>query len=112
MVDPSSVCLKPGQLWVWDFTVGEDGFWPTNRVTSDARALIASSLHVVILHRGDLFTIVTLDQTGPIERYVTFDENGAQVAKRYHVVLLRDTLVWFEHSWIEVCKLVADCEVA
>ena len=109
--------LKPGQLWMWDFDVkvdgGEEGWWLANRVTSEGRHQMPTA--AFILKRGMFFTVIRPDDEGPYElpSVPSFDEEGNYVPvtappKRWHVVLIGDVLVWFQHDWFEQCKLLED----
>ncbi len=109
--------LKPGQMWRWEFAVGEGdarGWWPATRVTSEGRHSFVVATHFV--KYGDTFTIVTVDDEGPYDlmgTVPTLDENGlvqSPPVKTYFVALHNGVLVWFEHEWLEQCKLIQDVE--
>lgn len=108
--------LRPGQLWRWDFDVGKDdttkGWWPANRVTTEGRYTLSTAF--VIIKYGDLFTIVTVDDSGPYDiRVPSFEDDGSMrypTPKTYFVALHDGVLVWFEHNWLEQCKLIQDVE--
>lgn len=107
-----SVNLRPGQLWRWKFSVGE-GQWPTARVSDCARNEFTGS-PFVLFKRDDVFTVVTLDDAGPYYVYLQsmadahLEYGVIQTPRRWHVVLLNDALVWFEHPWFEQAELVTD----
>lgn len=100
--------VRPGQLWQWQFNVGT-GWWSFRRVTSKARL---SFVHVssVFMNRGDVFTIVATEDDGPFQLHVHSVTEGLVYSppKRWHVVLIGDTLAWIEHPWLEQCELLTD----
>ena len=104
--------LVPGQLWQWQFGVG-DGWWASQKVTEAGRYM--NDLGYETMKRGDVFTVVTLDDPGPyqlpqinglndIGQYVT------QPKKLWHVVLFKDALIWMEHDHFEQAILLRDVE--
>jgi hypothetical protein len=71
----------------------------------------------VTLKRGDVFTVVSLDDPGPYQlpvRLPITDADGwdnfetAAVPFRWHVVLIRDALVWIDHTSFECAELLRD----
>lgn len=80
------------------------------RVTTAGRDQVDSSVDIAC--KGDLFTVMVVDDPGPYEvPDFRLDENGGMVTStrhRWHVVLLRDTLYWFRHDWFETSELLAD----
>ena len=80
------------------------------RVTTVGRDQFDSSVDIAC--KGDLFTVMVVDDPGPYEvPDFKFDENGGMVTPtrhRWHVVLLRDTLYWFRHDWFETSELLCD----
>ncbi len=101
--------VVPGQLWRWalDFN---DGWWMFQRVTTEGRTQVDSSVDVV--YKDDLFMVMVVDDPGPYELPdFKVNENGGLIiskAHRWHVVLLRDTLYWFRHDWFRQSVLVSD----
>jgi len=107
--------LRPGQLWQWNFSFG-DGTWWFTPVTEAGRTTPDWGRRVT-MKRGDMFTLVTLDDPGPYElpTMPTFDDAGnilpameIKLRARYDVVLVGDTLVWFEHDNFEHSELLTD----
>ena len=95
--------IKVGQLWRWAFTVLKDGAWMLQRVSSEARHSMGT-VSPVFIHRGDVFTVVTVDDPGPALFY------GSYQHSRYHVVLLGGALVWMKHSDFDAAELLQDVE--
>jgi len=66
-----------------------------------------------MISRDDVFTIVFVDDQGPYELPV-FNMNDLGVwtrtpsMKRWHVVLFKDSLVWFQHDWFQRAELLKD----
>ena|SRR5579864_950118 len=123
IVEPPKVVIpdpRPGQLWKWDFdykAAGEEGWWFATRVTSEGRHL--PTFAIVILKRGDQLLCVSLDDPGPYQipkalghqdEFGVWHFDDPPPAKRYHVFMKGDTLIWFEHDWLDQCKLIADAE--
>lgn len=110
--------LKPGQLWQWVFDVEmpnvPKGWWMAQRVTEEGRRLGIAANHPFIMSYGMTFVIIHPDDTGPYQYNLTHvDENGlvqSDPPLRYHVVLIGDTLVWFQHDWLKSCTLLTDVE--
>ena len=104
------VDLKPGQLWRWNFAVG-DGTWFFQKVTSDARFQFMNGTYVA-LNNHDTFTVVALDDPGPYEmRFPGLNDLGQIVSeppKRWHVVLCQFGLVWVEHQQFSFAELLGD----
>ncbi len=103
----------PGQLWRWDFSVG-DGSWFGQRVTDEARFEPSFDGTAVIL-RDDTFVIVVVDDPGPYEQpdylssvYDPASTSPGMVAKRWHVALLNHALVWIEDGWLQHCELLCN----
>lgn len=104
--------LKPGQLWRWNFLVN-DGSWLFQRVSTEGRtSVFADGWH--FMKRGDVFTVVTVDDPGPYDmRLPKVDDYGMvsyDPPKRWHVVLFQGTLLWFDHECFSQAELVTDAE--
>lgn len=100
--------IVPGQLWCWAFDVG-DGSWWCQRVTERARETFDTN--GTFISRGDIITIINVDDTGPhTSAYAALDNAaGAGLAhKRWHVALVRHTLVWMEDHWFDTCELLGE----
>jgi hypothetical protein len=124
ITDPSQIVAKPipplkaGQLWLWDFSFTtkkadkDEGWWLAMRVTDEGRNCYSNA--AIQLKRGDVFTVVTVDDPGPyrlLTAPIHFNDGWETYpAPRYHVVILGESLLWFQHDWFEVCKLLADME--
>lgn len=104
--------LRPGQLWVWNFSVN-DGTWFFARVTTDSleRNAWFSDGHI-ILKRGDLFMFVSLNDPGLEETELPVFGNTSQIiyepVRLWHVCLSKNNLFWIDRDWFEQAKLVAD----
>lgn len=100
----------PGQLWVWCFEV-QDGSWPVQWVTTASRENPFAG-NVEIIKRGNVFTVVAVDDPGPKDYDVPLlDSDGMLVTeppKRWHVVLLKGVLCYMRHDWLSVSELVND----
>jgi hypothetical protein len=104
------VDLRPGQLWEWCFTAGADGWWMFTCVTAEGRnSFVASS--IVTLVRGEVFTVVSLDDPGPMqlpELSIGIPEAYYDPPKRWHVALKGDKLFWIDHAYFDQAKLLRD----
>lgn len=109
--------IKPGQLWMWCFTVGEDGTWFFEVVTEERRNSFMTAGNVLTINRGETFVVVSTDDPGPGtvpgEDLPMLDEMGymvspAQPPKRWHVVMLRGTLVWVDQDSFNHAELMGD----
>jgi hypothetical protein len=100
----------PGQLWFWNFDLGESTWWPAQRVSEAARDTFMVN-EIEYLHLGDTFVMVSVDDPGPFEfKLPDFNEDGTlrpeQTPRRWHVILLHGSLVWLDHAWLDDCGLI------
>jgi hypothetical protein len=107
---PPIPTIRPGQLLRWNFTV-RDGFWMFQRVTSEARIGVVPTF--VFMKRGEVFTVIATDDAGPFSMDApTYDNEKCVMVypkiKRWHVILIGDTLAWLEHDWFEQGELLTD----
>lgn len=95
----------PGQMYAWEFEV-LNGDWFIEYVT-DVRRQQTFGGRNGLIKRGDLFTIITLDDPGP-QQLPEYNEHGVPtvVKMRFHTALLHDSLFWIEHSFLFFAKLV------
>ena len=108
--------LKPGQLYVWAFTVG-DGTWWLDLVTEEARTTMVLR-ESVFVKRGDQIMLVTVDDPGPFEHtmYETANLMSSEFSdpidkpekKRYHVALCRNQLIWISEDRFSFMELISD----
>ena len=110
---PSPPDPVPGQMYVWTFDV-LDGTWPMQLVTEEGRNSFYGAYSTI--EQGACFIIITVDDQGPPRPLIPdYDDHGDLVAyvpqeKRWHVVLTKDKLFWFEHDWLSYAKLVEKCD--
>jgi len=87
-------------------------------VTQERRHSIMGARHGMI-RRGQVFTIVTVNDYGPYDlpSFPTVDGRGGLLPakrtardKRWHTALLGDTLFWLDHELFQFSKLVADAK--
>lgn len=113
--EPSGVDVRPGQLWVWCFSVG-DGTYFFEPVTEERRITFVpvGDVGIVTVRRGDSFIVVSTEDDGPAQppNVPIIDEWGvmtspAQPPKRWHVAMLHDTLVWIDHDCFNHAELIA-----
>ena len=108
----TDVELRPGQLWRWAFS-HNDGTWPFQRVTTEGRHVWFAGGHIM-MKRGDVFTMVTVNDPGPYQMNLPKINDIGQVVsdppKRWHVVLVAKDLVWIDHEWLEQAELLVDAE--
>jgi hypothetical protein len=103
-VSVSTLQLRPGQLWGWMFNFN-NGWWPAFRVCTEGRGQQPPAF---MLSRGDMLTVITPDDIGPYE-FPVFDDVGYIIPRhRWHIFLIKNTLVWIRHDWLDVCELIVD----
>lgn len=63
-----------------------------------------------MIAKGDVFTVVSMDDMGPAQVPVVTGDGYVVAAPRmrWHVVLLHDRLCWFGHEWFDFCDLVGE----
>lgn len=109
--------IKPGQLWQWCFTVGDEGTWFFEPVTEERRVsfVSVSDAGIKTIKRGDKFLVIAVDDPGPAQvpgsDIPMLDEMGymvspAQPPKRWHVAMLNDCLVWIDHDSFNHAELI------
>lgn len=112
------VVVRPGQLWMWAFSL-QDGFWPFEVITNEARDSFIFAGEHLMLHRGDRFIIVATDDPGPAQppglNAPRFDEYGNILSwgdtsppKRWHVAMAKDKLFWVDQEKFEHAELMGD----
>lgn len=111
-----SVNVRPGQLWVWSFIINE-GYWPFDIVTQQARDSFVFAGDIVMMHRGDSFIIVATDDPGPAQvpgqGQPRLDEFSYVVSwgtpnKRWHVAMKDNRLFWISHDLFNHAELMGD----
>lgn len=110
LFDPDAIKIEVGQMWKWNFNVGE-GWWLLQAVSDAARREWKPNDNEVI-RKNDVFIVVCTDDSGPApamkENWDQATETWTLISKpaRHHVVLFHDRLVWIKHSDLSICKLV------
>lgn len=89
----SSESLKPGQLYVWRFSVG-NGFWMFPRVTEEGRHSFVFA-HVTV-KPGSQLLMLHPDDAGPWEVPEYDNTNGIPYypKNRWHVMVVEGVMVW------------------
>jgi len=111
-LDARTIRFAPGQLWQWALKECK-GFWAWQRVTERARQQI-DLYNVDVVHNGDLFTVIAVDDPGPfVLSETTYDICGncvivQPITRPWHIVALRGALCWFRQDWSQHAELLAD----
>ena len=102
--------LQRGQLYRWEFSFGQNGWWPVIVVSTLTRTT-AHHGRTRDLQMGNLLMLVIVDDPGPVwlNEVERLDENGVlQPPTRWHVFMVECDLVWLKHDWLSECSLVAE----
>ena len=115
--------LRPGQLWRWDFAVGDDG-WRMLELVSEERRTGLVTPNTVFLRRGTVFTVIVVDDPGPFDpnfgvvtgRLAVHDDprtvqalwTPEPTAPCWHVVLVDGQLAWMKGPDFDRASLVGD----
>jgi hypothetical protein len=101
---------KPGQLWMWKFTIGDvniagnQGWWPFRIVER------GFSFNIISLVFGDAFLVVSINGAGPQDTQVPTADYGnpPYVPKVWHVGLRKGKLFWINGDELTIAELVCD----
>lgn len=105
--------LAPGQLWGWAFTVG-NGWWALPLFNEASKQVDATSGGATGINRGDTFVIVSTHDDGPQDflsannRIDPWDSELSGPKQCYAIAQLRGNLVYIDHSYFKVCRLLED----
>lgn len=113
-MDAGDIIVKPGQMWMWAFSVG-DGTYFFECVKSTRRESFITDADYVIVKRKQNFTIISTYDAGPAmpPNVPIIDEWGhiqspAQPPKDWHVAMMNGKLVWIDQEMFQHAELIAE----